>query len=85
MDSKQPLTNEEKKEVLETTAMIKLSTVLQIVKTLDVCSKRGAFLASEMSTVGTLYDTLNSGLNQAFEEKLSEKKSNSKLETIKEN
>ena len=47
--------------------MIKLSTVLQIIKTLDVCSKRGAFLASEMSTVGTLYDMLNSGLNQALD------------------
>lgn len=79
------LTEKEKKEILETTAVIKLSTVLQIIKTLDVSSKRGAFLASEMSSVGSLYDTLNNGLNQAFEQKIKDKKEmKSELETIKE-
>jgi hypothetical protein len=85
--TKTTLTEKEKKELLETTAVIKLETVLQIIKTLDVSSKRGAFLASEMSTVGTLYDMLNNGLNQAFEQKIKdkEKENKSELETIKEN
>lgn len=86
------LTNEERNEILNKNATIKLSTVLQIAKCLEVTCSRGAFKANEMRVVGELYDNLSNGLNQAFESKLkekasilSEKSNKNSLETISEN
>jgi len=71
------LTEKEHKEVLNKDAYIKLDTVLQILKCLDIASSRGAFKGNEMSFVGTLYDSLSKGLNKVFEEEI-----NKKSETI---
>jgi len=71
------LIEKEHKEVLNKDAYIKLDTVLQILKCLDIASSRGAFKGNEMSFVGTLYDSLSKGLNKVFEEEI-----NKKSETI---
>ena len=67
------LTEEERTKVLETDAIIKLNTVLQIIKCLDISSSRGAFKGNEMSFVGAVYDTLVSGLNKSFDEEYKNK------------
>ena len=79
------LTEEERLNVLKKTAVIKLDTVFQILKCFDVASNRGAFKGNELSFVGSIYDTLNAGLNGAFQEEIKSKsKKNQSLETIKE-
>jgi hypothetical protein len=72
------LNEEQKKQVLEKNAVIKLETVYQLIKCLDIATNRGAFKGNELSFVGSLYDMLSKGLNQAFEEE------NKRLEPIKE-
>ncbi len=67
------LTEEDKKRVLEKNATIKLDTVFQIIKCLDVASNRGAFRGNELSFVGSVYDTINNGLTKAFEDELNKK------------
>ena len=65
MADKQP-TEEERTRVLNKNAYIKLNTVFQILRCLDIASSRGSFKGNELSYVGSVYDTLSNGLNQAF-------------------
>ena len=78
MDS---LTEQDKLEVLEQSATIKLSTINQILRCLDVATSRGTFKGNELTFVGNVYDTLSRGLNQAFSNKIDSKKT---LETVEE-
>ena len=83
------LTEEEKKKVLEKTAVIKLDTVFQILKCIDVATSRGAFKGNELSFVGSIHDILNNGLNTAFKEEINNKNEKDiktkSLEVIPEN
>ena len=80
------LTETERKNALNKTATLKMQTIAQILKCIDISSSRGAFKASEMSFVGSLYDMLSKGLSDAFSVEINKKteKSVKKLETIKE-
>ena len=77
------LTEEQKDQVLKQDASIKLVAVYNIIRCLDVATSRGAFKGNELSFVGTIYDMLNSGLNNAFTAKLKEV-SESKVTDTKE-
>jgi len=88
------LTEEDKIKVLEKTALIKLDTIFKILKCLDVATSRGAFKGNELSFVGSVHDTLSTGLNAAFQEELKSKNkkvkkskiadTSDRMETIKE-
>ena len=54
--------------VLEEKAVLKLSTVIQILKCLETAQTRSAFKANEMSFVGRLYDGLSSFVQKKIEE-----------------
>lgn len=77
------LTEEEKQVVLEKTAIIKLQTVAQIAKCIEVASSRGAFHPSEMTFVGSVYDVLSKGLTDAFEAEVKEKSEKKDTEEAK--
>ena len=73
------LSQNEKEEVLNKNVVIKLKVIAQMVNLIDVASSRGAFKGNEMTFVGSLYDSLNKGLEQNFKKYIDEK-----LKTIKE-
>lgn len=59
------LTEEQVKQVLETTVSVKISLIRQMANLIDVCQKRGAFQSSELEGVGGLFTTLNGAINEA--------------------
>ena len=61
------LTDKQRQEVFQQDAVIKLSTVYNVIRCLDTASTRGAFKANEMTFVGNIHDMLATGLNKAFE------------------
>lgn len=67
------LTEDEKQEILGKEAVIKLHTVAQMMKIIDAACSRGAFRGEEMSFVGQLRDTLNTGLTKATDTFVEEK------------
>lgn len=68
------LSEDDKKRVLETSAVIKLDFVVRIMKCIEVASAKGAYQPSEMTLVGNVYDALLKGLNEAFDEEIKKKK-----------
>lgn len=74
------LKEEEKQEVLKKTAIISLSTISMIIKMIEVSSKRGAYMATELSTVGSMYDHLVKGMNQIVDQYKAEKATNTPKE-----
>lgn len=60
---------------------VPLSTVLNVKVVLDTVTSRGAFKAQEMSSVGTIYDTLVSILKNVTQESQNTEKEEGKSES----
>lgn len=67
------LTDDEKNQVLEKNAIIKLGMVARIMKCIELASAKAAYGPSDMTLVGGVYDALLKGLNEAFEEEIKKK------------
>lgn len=67
------LTDDEKNQVLEKSAIIKLHMVVKIMKCIELASAKAAYAPNDMSLVGGVYDALLKGLNEAFEEEIKKK------------
>jgi hypothetical protein len=78
------ITEEEKQQILNKSAVIKLITVAQILKCIEIASSRGAYQPSEMIFVGSVYDLLSKGLNDAFQQHKTQKLETVVEETIEE-
>ena len=76
------LTEAERKEILKKSAIVKIYTLTQILKCIDIASARGAYKPSEMTFVGSVYDTLSKGVSGAFESEI--KKKQESLDAIDE-
>jgi hypothetical protein len=59
-------TKEEQSEAFKKTASVKIHILVQIMNIIDIASKRGAFNANELSTIGILYDNISSGVDNAM-------------------
>jgi hypothetical protein len=57
---------EVKKLAYEKTASIKIYQLHLILEIINLASSRGSFSGKELSHVGSVYDTLNSGVEMAF-------------------
>jgi hypothetical protein len=75
------LTEDEKTQVLEKSAIIKLHMVVKIMKCIELASAKAAYAPNDMSLVGGVYDALLKGLNEAFEEEIKKKASETPAET----
>ena len=75
------LTDDEKNQVLEKSAIIKLHMVVKIMKCIELASAKAAYAPNDMSLVGGVYDALLKGLNEAFEEEIKKKASETPTET----
>ena len=80
------LTDDEKTQILEKDAVVKLYTIAHMIKCLDAGCSRGTFKGEEMSFVGQLRDVLSVGISRATEIFIEEKENKKKevLETVKE-
>lgn len=78
------LSEDDKKKVLETSAVVKLDFVVRIMKCIEIASAKGAYQPSEMTLVGNVYDALLKGLNEAFEEEIKKKKAPATTEATTE-
>jgi hypothetical protein len=67
------LTEDEKKKVLETSAIVKLDLIVKIMKCIEIASAKGAYQPSDMTFVGNIYDALLKGINDAFTEEIKKK------------
>ena len=67
------LNEQERSEVLKKSAIIKIYTIAQVLKCIELASERGAYKPSEMTFVGSVYDTLSKGLSQAFQAEINNK------------
>jgi hypothetical protein len=59
-------TKEEQDEAAKKTVTIKVATLFQMLKIIDVAHQRGLFKASEMSYIGSIYDTINERVEKAL-------------------
>lgn len=59
-------TKEEQQEAYKKSAEVKVYILVQILKIIDIASARGAFQANELSHIGTIYDSINSGVEKAM-------------------
>jgi hypothetical protein len=60
-------TEEIKKNAFEKTANIKIYQLYLILEIINLASTRGAFNGKEMSHIGSVFDTINSGIEKAFQ------------------
>jgi hypothetical protein len=60
-------TPEEQQEAYKNIAKVRVYTLAQIMKIINTASTRGAFQASEMTLIGSVYDSLSKGVNAAME------------------
>lgn len=58
--------NEQKKIVFSKEVKMKIYTLYQICKIIDLAVRRGAFKGSEVSFVGTFYDIIHRCISEAF-------------------
>jgi hypothetical protein len=57
---------EEQQEAYKNIAQVRIFTLAQIMKIINTAQTRGAFQASEMTFVGSIYDSISKGVNQAM-------------------
>lgn len=60
-------TDSEKKIVFNREAKVKIYTLYQLCKIIDLAMKRGAFRANEASLIGLFYDIIYKSIKEAFE------------------
>jgi hypothetical protein len=84
MSEQQTLTQEQVKKVLETSVSVKVSFLSQLEKIINVCSKRGAFEASELKGVGLVYDTLTGAIEEVKKQVAEVPKEDAPMEKIEE-
>lgn len=65
-------------EVFDQKAVLKISTIVQILKCLETAQSRGAYKAPEMSFVGRIYD----GLSEFVQSKINEHKTQKEKESV---
>lgn len=86
MQKLEDLSEDQKKQLFEMRAEIKVYSLIQLTQIVDVASQRGAFKGEELSLVGSLFDSLKNGINKAVEvvkdEKKDEKKEPAKLSPV---
>jgi len=66
-DAPQEISEEVKKLAMEKVAQIKIYQLFLLAEVINLASTRGAFRGPELSHVGTLYDTLSKGIDQAVQ------------------
>ncbi len=76
-----PVTEEVKKIAFEKVAQVSIYNLHLIAQIIDLSCKRGAFMANEMSIVGTLFDIIASGVNKSYDIADEEIKKNELLKT----
>lgn len=59
-------TEDEKQKAFKMKAEITIYSLMQIAEIINLSSTRGAFKANELSQIGTLYDKITSGIDNAF-------------------
>jgi hypothetical protein len=84
-----PVNDDVKKIAFEKVAQVRIYQLHLMAQVIDLAMKRGAFVASEASQIGALFDTLAAGVNKAYditEKELRESKEANeiKLPVIKE-
>ena len=79
------LSEEERQKVLKKSVIIKIYTLGQVLKCIELAAGRGAYKPDEMSFVGSVYDILSKGVSQSFEAEIKIKEeANKKLKPISE-
>ena len=80
------LTEKERQNVLQKSAIIKIHTIAQVLKCIEMASSRGAYQPAEMTFIGSVYDILSKGVSQAFESEIraKEEEEEKKLNPIDE-
>lgn len=64
-------TDSEKKIIFNKEAKVKIYTLYQLCKIIDLAMKRGAFRANEASLIGLFYDIIYKSIKEAFDKHLS--------------
>lgn len=78
------LTDDEKTQVLEKNAIIKLGMVARIMRCIEIATAKAAFGPTDMTLVGGVYDALLKGLNEAFDEEIKKKSEGVATEPVTE-
>ena len=80
-------TQEEQTEAYKRVVKVRIYTLAQIIKIIDAAQSRGAFKASEMTFVGSIYDSIFKGVSSAMQdarEDLAELNESVEQETVRQ-